>query len=107
MRAIARWTWATTPNPTGRSKVSRSPSADQAEALHRQQAQHQGHGLLVGEHQRRQLVAGPEPVAAGAAALAFDGDAHLLETGDVAPHGAPVDLQPRGDLRGRKTPVSL
>jgi hypothetical protein len=49
--------------------------------------------LVVGEHERRQAVAGPKAVAAVAAALRLDWDADLLETDQVAAQHPRVDLE--------------
>ena len=46
-------------------------------------------------------------MAAADAPLAFDRDAEGLQRGDVAPHGAPVDVEPSGDLRPRRRGLSL
>ena len=57
------------------------------------------------EHERRQPVARAHAVAAADAALPLDGDAELLERGDVAAHRARVDREPVGDLAaGRQRP---
>ncbi len=62
------------------------------------QAEHDRHGLVVGQHQRREAVAGADAVAAADAALPLDRDVERLQRRHVAPHGASVDLEPPRDL---------
>ena len=64
-------------------------------------------GLVVREHERRQAVAGTDPVAAADAALALDRDAEILERGDVAARSSPVDPEPVGDLAARDERLRL
>jgi hypothetical protein len=54
--------------------------------------------LVLREHQRRQPVARPHPIAAADAALALDRDPELLERRDVAADGPAVDVELVGDL---------
>ncbi len=71
------------------------------------QAERERLRLLAREHHRGQLVAGHEAVAAVAALLRGDGDAHLLQHRDVAPERARVDLHPPGELRPAQLAVGL
>ena len=85
--------------------VDRRGGAVVAGAAVRKQPEHDDDRLLVGEHQRRQPVAGADPVAAADAALPLDGDAELLQHADVAPRRARVDAEAVGDLApGRERP---
>jgi hypothetical protein len=68
----------------------------------REQPEHDGHRLLVAEHQRRQPVAGPDPVAAAHAPLPLDGNPEPLEHVHVPPHRPRVDPEPVGDLPARR-----
>jgi hypothetical protein len=77
------------------------------EPARRDQPEHDHDRLLVVEHQRRQPVARPQPVAASDAALALDRDAELLQGGHVAAHRAPVDAEPVGDLATRRERPAL
>jgi hypothetical protein len=70
-------------------------------------AERYDHRLVVVEHERRQPVARPDAVAAADAALSFDRDPELLQRRDVAPDGAPIDLQPLGDLGPRRNRLGL
>jgi len=82
-----------------RRRQSRPPGAHQP--------QRDGQGLLLREHQRRQLEAAPEPVAPMAAAFSADRDAELLEHGHVAPDGALINLQPLRQLHAGEQAASL
>ena len=74
-------------------------------AAGREEAEHDDDRFLVLEHQGRQPVAGPDPIAAADAALALDRDPEFLQHVDVAPRGARVDPEPVGDLSpGRELP---
>jgi hypothetical protein len=70
----------------------------QAEAACRDQAERHDDGFVVGEHQWRQPVARAQAVAAADPALALDGNAELLQRGDVPPKRADVDVEPAGEL---------
>lgn len=72
--------------------------AGQPEPPRGEQAEHDRDGLVAGQHQRRQLVAGTHPVAAGETALTLDRNPELLERRDVAPDGPDVDAEPLGQL---------
>jgi len=65
----------------------------EADPARDEQTQNQGQRFLFGKHHRRQLVAGPQTVAAVSAGLGFDRYAELLERADVAPHRAPIHIQ--------------
>ena len=78
------------------STGSSSPSS--ARAARADQPEHDGDGLVVVQHQRRQAVARAHAVAAADAALALDRDVERLQRRDVAPHGARVDPEPLRDL---------
>ncbi|GAA3161178.1 hypothetical protein GCM10020001_101810 [Nonomuraea salmonea] len=69
-----------------------------AGALCGDEAEQDGQRLLIGEHERRQAVAGGEAVAAVAAADRFDRDVEVDEVVDVAAHGAFVDAEAVGQL---------
>jgi hypothetical protein len=62
------------------------------------QAQHDSCRLVLGQHQRWQAIPGAKPIAAAHATFAFDRDPEPLQRGDVAPHCAPVDVQPVAEL---------
>ncbi len=78
--------------------VDRVGRAVRPGAARREQAEHDDDRLLVAEHQRRQPVAGADPVAAADAALPLDRDPELLQHTDVAPCRARVDAESVGDL---------
>jgi hypothetical protein len=71
------------------STASGEPSAPEPRVASR--PEHDDDRLLVAEHQRRQPVARPDPVAPADAALALDRDPELLQHADVAPRRARVD----------------
>jgi hypothetical protein len=78
----------------------------EAEAPRGHQSEGDRRGLARREHQRRDAVAGPQPIAAATAALALDRDAEIAQGDDVAPDGANVHAERRGELRaGRGRPV--
>ena len=61
-------------------------------------AERDGDGLVLAQHQRGQAESGAHRVAAADAALALDGDAEVAQRVDVAAHGARVHAEPVGDL---------
>ncbi len=61
----------------------------------------EGHGLLVVEQQRRQVLPGGEPVPAVRSLQGRDGVAELAQPVDVAAHGAGADAEPVGEEEGR------
>ena len=63
--------------------------------------------LVVREHERRQAIARPDPVAAADASLPLDRDVERLERGDVAPDRAAVDPELVGDLPPRRERLRL
>ena len=71
------------------------------------QSEDDDHRLVVGEHQRRQPVAGPHAIPPADASLALDRDAEILERGDVAAHRPRVDREPSGDLAARRQGARL
>ena len=74
-------------------------------AAGREEAEHDHDRLLVLEHQGRQPVPRPDPVAAADAALALDRDSEFLQHVDVAARRARIDSEPVGDLApGRERP---
>ena len=95
------------PVELGQRAPHRQSRTHQADALNGQQAQHQDQGLLIREHEGRQLEPGAHPVAAGPAALGLHRDAHLLEAEDVAAHRAGGHLEPLGDLVAAHPPAGL
>ena len=95
------------PVELGQRPPDRQSRAHQTHALHREQAQHQDQGLLVGEHEGWQLEPRAHPVAARPATLRLDRDAHLLEAEDVAAHRARGHLEPLGDLVAAQPPAGL
>jgi hypothetical protein len=62
------------------------------------QSEQDHEGFLVGEHQRRHPVPGPQPDAAVRAAHRLHRDVEVDEVGDVAAHRPLVDLQARGQI---------
>ena len=64
-------------------------------------------GFVVRQHQRREAVARPYPIAAAHTALALHGDAQILQRGDVAPCRAAVDRELVGDLLPRGERLGL
>ena len=75
----------------------------QPDPLGDDEAEQHGHRLVVGEHQRRQLVAGVQPVAAVAAPVGGDRDAQLDQRGRVPAHGPLVHAEPCRRGRRRST----
>jgi hypothetical protein len=73
-----------------RAVRSQTPRGDEPE--------HHDDRLVVVQHQRGQPVARAHAVPAADSALPLDGDAELLQRGDVAPDGPTVDGEPVGDL---------
>ena len=63
--------------------------------------------LVLVEQQRRHRGAGAQPVAAGRAGQRLDGVAELAQALDVAPDGAPGDLEPLGQLAARPVAARL
>ena len=89
----------------GERALRRALAALEALAARGDQPQHDGDRLVVGEHERREPEAGADAVAAADAPLALDGDVHVLERRDVAPHRPAVDLEELCDLApGRERP---
>src|SRR5262245_51693753 len=72
--------------------LDRVLGARQPEAARGDRPERDDDRLLVGEHQRRDPVAGADPVPAAHAALALDGNPELLKPRHVATNGARVDL---------------
>jgi hypothetical protein len=69
------------------------------------QPQHDDDRFVVGEHQGREAIAGPDAIAAADSPLSLDGDPKLLEGRDVAPDRPRIDREPVGDLApGRQRP---
>ena len=86
----------------GRLRRSRQP--EPSRGLH---PERDGHGFVVREHERRQPVSRPDPVAAADTALPLDRDAEPLQRLDVPPHRPRVDLEPVGDLAAREERLRL
>ena len=80
------------------SAVSIDSGERQPELPRGDDAERDDDGLVVAQHQRRQPVPGPDPVAPADAALALDRDPEILERGHVAPDRARVDSEAVGDL---------
>ena len=70
-------------------------------------AERDGDGLVVGQHERRQPIPGPDPVTAADATLTLDGDAEVLQRLDVAAHRSGIDLEPVRDLATREKRLRL
>jgi hypothetical protein len=61
--------------------------------------QHDGLGFLDGEHERRQIEAGSQPITNAAPAL--DGDPHSLERGNVSINGSRRHVEASRNMRSR------
>ena len=81
--------------------------AREAETARGERAERDDDGLVVREHERREAIAGTDPVAAADAALALDRDAEILQRGDIAARSSPVDPEPVGDLAARDERLRL
>ena len=95
------------PLDLGQREAGRRRLGGEPELLGGQQAEHDGGGLVVGEHQRRQLVAGHQAVAAVAAAGGDHRDAELGQRGGVAADGPLVDAEPGGEVGAGQPVVRL
>lgn len=94
------------PDELGERPVRGRALRVQPEALRRDEAEHDDDGFVVGQHQRREPVAGPHAVAASAPALTLHRDADLLQGDHVAAHRARVDAEVSRQLRpGRDRPA--
>jgi hypothetical protein len=65
------------------------------------------HRLVVGEHQRRQLEAGAQPIATVPAAVGGDRDAELGQGAGIPPDGPFVDAEARGEVGAGEPVVGL
>jgi hypothetical protein len=79
----------------------------QPDAVGRHEPEHDGDRLVVGEHQRRQLEARQQPVAAIPAPLGGHRDAQIGQVARIAPDGALVDRQPPGEVADRHPAMGL
>ena len=95
------------PLDLGEREAGRRRLGGEPELLGGEQAEHDRDGLVVGEHQRRQLVAGRQPVAAVPAAVGDDRDAELGERGGVPPDGPLVHAEPRAEVGAGQPVVGL
>jgi hypothetical protein len=91
----------------GEGALDRVRGGGEPDAPAGEQAQHDGQRLFAGEHERRQLVAGAQPVAARAADLGADRDADLLERRDVAAHGPGRHAEPARQVGAGEAVVRL
>ena len=87
------------------SAVDRAALAVEPLAAGGDEAEDDDDRLVLGQHQRRQPVAGPDAVPAADSALALDRDPELLERLDVPADGPRIDVERGGDLApGRQRP---
>ena len=78
--------------------VDRLVAAAERRSARTDQPEHDGDGLVVVQHQRRQAIARADAVAAADAALPLDRDVERLQRLDVAADGARVDAEALRDL---------
>jgi hypothetical protein len=79
----------------------RIAGALQAQPLRGHEADDDHDRLVAGEHQRRQPVTEPHPVAAASTALAVDRDAELVQRCYVPANRPAVHAEPGGNLAAR------
>ncbi len=79
----------------------------QTQTLGGQQPDRQRQRLIVGEHHRRQLEARDQFIGSIAPAARHDGNAKVLQHGDITPERAHVYFHPLRQLRTRHTAMRL
>ncbi len=90
------------PPDLGRGRLARGvPCRHQPRSPPGDQAEQHGQRLVVAEHERRQAVAGGEPVAAVATAHRLDGYVKIDQVVHIPPHGPPLNAEPVGEFGHR------